>query len=121
MRLPVALACLLTAAPAAASDVVKDNTWTAEAHVVKDGVSRDTMLTFRRAGPGLWDVRVECQETDVRTRKWVAHKGGGTARMEAGFIRGRIRDLGEFVVAADLLSMADPRCASGPVLLGTGD
>jgi len=121
MRAPVALACLLAAAPAAANDVTQGATWTAEAHVVKDGTSRDTVLTFTRAGPGFWDVRVDCQVTDVRTRQWTSHKGGGVARMEAGFVRGTARGLGEFVLAADLLSMADPRCASGPVLLGTGD
>ncbi|WP_445500642.1 hypothetical protein [Microvirga sp. G4-2] len=121
MRLPVALACLLAAAPAAASDVMQGETWTAEAHVVKDGVSRDTILYFRRAGPGYWDVSVECQVTDVRTRKWTSHKGGGVARMQAGFVHGTARGLGEFVVARDMLSMADPRCASGPVTFSTGD
>lgn len=121
MRLPVVLACLLTAAPAAALDVQDLPTWSAEAHVVRDGTSRDTVLVFEKTAPGTWRVKAECQQTDTRTRKWTTHRGSGTARMREGFVVGEVGGLGRVVVAGDRLSIDDPRCASGPVTLGTGD
>jgi hypothetical protein len=121
MRVSVVLACLLTAAPAAALDVADMPTWSAEAHVVRDGTSRDTVLVFEKTGPGAWRVRADCQVTDVRTRKWTAHKGSGTARMQQGFVTGQLGGLGRMVVAGDRLAIDDARCASGPVVIGTGD
>jgi hypothetical protein len=121
VRVPVALAFLLTAAPAAALDVADMPTWSAEAHVVRNGMSHDTVLVFRRAAPGVWKVKADCQTTDVKTRKWVSHKGTGKARMHQGFVIGELGGLGRVVVAGDWLSIDDPRCASGPVVIGTGD
>jgi hypothetical protein len=121
MRLPVVLLSLFLAAPAAALDVAAMPTWSAEAHVLRGGTSHDTILVFRRTGPGVWTVRAECQETDVKTRKWKAHKGSGTARMREGFVVGELGGLGRVVVAGDRLSIDSERCASGPVTLGTGD
>jgi hypothetical protein len=121
MRLPVALLSLFLAAPACALDVQDLPTWSAEAHVVKGQTSRDTVLVFTRTGPGAWSVRAECQTTDVRTRKWQAHRGTGTARLHQGFVIGELGGLGRVVVAADRLSIDSPHCASGEVILGTGD
>jgi hypothetical protein len=121
MNVPVILALMLTAAPAAAMDVNDMPTWSAEAHVVKGQTSHDTVLVFTRTGPGAWRVRAECQTTDVRSRKWKSHKAVGEARLHQGFVVGEIGQLGRMVVAADRLSIEDARCASGPVTMGTGD
>jgi len=121
MRMSVALLSLCLAAPAAAMDVADMPTWSVEAHVVRAGTSRDTVLVFERTGPGTWKVSADCQVTDVRTRKWKSHKGSGEARMHEGFVVGQLGGLGRVVVAADRLSIDDARCASGPVVLGTGD
>jgi len=121
MRAPVVLLSTFMAAPAYALDVADLPTWSAEAHVVRGGMSRDTVLVFTRTAPGTWRVRAECQLTNVKTRKWTAHRGTGTARMHQGFVVGELGGLGRMVVAADRLSIDDARCASGPVTLGTGD
>lgn len=121
MRLPVVLLSAFLAAPAAAMDVQDMERWSAEAHVVRGGTSYDTVVVFQRAAPGVWSVRAECQQTDVKTRRWTSHKGSGTARMHMGFVTGELGGLGRIVIAADRLSIDDARCASGLVILGTGD
>ncbi|WP_262030170.1 hypothetical protein [Microvirga sp. Mcv34] len=121
MRVPFIVACLFLAAPASALDVADMPTWSAEAHVVRAGTSRDTVLVFERTGPGVWKVKADCQVTDTTTRKWRSHKAVGEARMRDGFVVGQLEGLGRVVVAADRLSIDDARCASGPVVLGTGD
>jgi hypothetical protein len=121
MKVPVILTLMFTAAPAAAMDVQEMQTWSAEAHVLRGETSHDTVLVFRKMGAGVWRVQADCQTTDVRTRKWRSHKAKGEARMHEGFVVGRIGGLGRVVVAADRLSIDDARCASGPVVLGTGD
>ncbi len=121
MRVPVVLLPLTLAAPAAAMDVADMATWSAEAHVVRDGTSRDTVLVFKRVAPGSWKVLAECQITDVATRKWASHKGAGTARAQNGILVGKVGGLGQFVLAAGSIAWDDARCASGPVALGTVD
>jgi hypothetical protein len=121
MRAPVVLACLFLAAPACAMEISDAPTWSAEAHVVKSGTSRDTVLIFERTAPGVWAVKADCQVTDTKTRKWRSHKATGTARVHEGFVVGEIGGLGRVVVAGDRLSIDDDRCASGEVILGTGD
>jgi hypothetical protein len=121
MRISVALLFLSLSVPAAALDVNSMATWSAEAHVIKSGRSYDTVLVFERTGPGLWKVQADCQITDVRTRKWTSHKGSGTARLHEGSVVGQLGGLGRVVVVVDRLSIDDERCASGPVMLGTGD
>jgi hypothetical protein len=121
MRGAFALLPLFLAAPACVRDAADMPVWSAEAHVVRDGTSRDTVLVFERAGPGTWKASAECQTMDLKTRKWVSHKGAGTARMHEGFIIGQLGGLGRVVVAGDRLSIEDRRCASGEVILGTGD
>jgi hypothetical protein len=111
MRLPVVLASMLTVAPACALDVADMPTWSAEAHVVRHGTSLDTVLVFQRTG----------QVTNVKTKAWKSHKGTGTARMHEGFVTGDLGGFGRVVVAGDRLSVDSPKCASGPVTLGTGD
>ncbi|MGF9764299.1 hypothetical protein AAII07_55285 [Microvirga sp. 0TCS3.31] len=121
MRVPVILAGLLTAAPACALDIADMPTWSAEAHVVRAGTSYDTVLVFRRTGPGAWSVRVECQVMDVRTRAWRAHKAAGTATAQNGILVGKAGGLGQFVVAGHQMMFDDPRCATGDVTYGSGD
>jgi hypothetical protein len=121
MRLPVVLASMLTVAPACALDVADMPTWSAEAHVVRHGTSLDTVLVFQRTGQGAWRVRADCQVTNVKTKAWKSHKGTGTARMHEGFVTGDLGGFGRVVVAGDRLSVDSPKCASGPVTLGTGD
>jgi hypothetical protein len=121
MRVPVVLLSLFLAAPAAAMEIADAQRWSAEAHVVESGTSRDTVIRFERTAPGVWTARAECQVTDVASRKWTSHKGRGTVRLHQGFIVGDLGGLGRVVVASDRLSVDDPRCASGPVMIGTGD
>lgn len=121
MRVPFIVACLLTAAPAAAMDVADMRRWSAEAHVLRGQSSHDTVLVFRKTGQGIWNVSAECQVTDTRSKKWVSHKASGEAQLHQGFIVGRIGPFGRLVVAADRISIDDNRCASGEVTIGTGD
>jgi hypothetical protein len=121
MRGTFALLPLFLATPACALDITHMPTWSAEAHVLKGGTSFDTVLVFERAQPGVWSVRAECQVTDTTTRKWTSHRGSGTVRMHEGSVVGTLGGFGRVVVAADRLSIDDARCASGPIVLGTGD
>jgi hypothetical protein len=121
MRLAVVLTLLSLAAPACALDVADMPTWSAEAHVVKGGASHDTLLVFTRTAPGSWRVRAECQVTNVKTKAWKVHKAAGEARLHEGFVVGQLGPLGRVVVAGDRLSIDSPHCASGEVILGTGD
>jgi hypothetical protein len=121
MRFLVVLAWTLMATPVAALDVQEMDRWSAEAHVLKGQMSFDTILVFRKTSPGTWKVQADCQTTDVRTKQWKSHKASGTARLREGFVVGELGQLGRVVVAADRISIDDNRCASGEVVLGTGD
>jgi hypothetical protein len=121
MRWSVIIGCISLAAPACALEIGDSPRWSAEAHVVRNGTSHDTVLVFQRTGPGVWRVSADCQMTNTMTRAWKSHRAVGEARMHQGFVVGRIGQLGRVVVAADRLSIDDERCASGSVTLGTGD
>jgi hypothetical protein len=95
--------------------------WSAEAHIVRDGVSRDTVIHFERTSPGAWTVSIRCQITETRTKTWQSHKGIGRAQAQNGILVGRAGGLGQFVIASGSIMFDDPRCASGPAILGTGD
>ena len=90
MRAPLVLACLFLAAPADAMEFSDTPTWSAEAHVLKGPTSYDTVLVFQRTAPGVWNVRAECQTTDVKTKSWKSYKATGTARMHEGFVVGQL-------------------------------
>ncbi|MBM6579419.1 hypothetical protein ILT44_04420 [Microvirga sp. BT689] len=116
----VALALLLSAAPALGWDGPGWSPWSLSLQEMRDGLSYNASLTFTRSGKA-WRVEGSCTIHDPAHGAWLTQTAKGIARRSESGMRADLDRLDGFFVNADSIVFGTMLCPSGPYNLGTGD
>ncbi|MBM1170183.1 hypothetical protein [Microvirga arabica] len=119
MRLAV-LTLLLSTVSAQAWDGPGWPVWSLSVQEVREGLSYNATLTFKRAGKA-WTVEGSCTLHDPSTGAWLTQKAKGRASKSESGIRGKLDRLDGFYVNQSSIVFGTLVCPSGEYHLGTGD